>query len=215
MMYTSVKYPRTAHMPLSPSYTMDDERMIDFSYFEQGGENVVITEKMDGENTTLYSTHWHARGLGIPRHHPSRDWLTSFWASKKEFIPEGWRICGENLYAKHSIAYHNLHSYFQGFSVWDKDNRALDWKATVDFFDRAGILTVPVLYVGPFSYEVLTTIVNALELSAQEGIVMRPVGPIPYDQFGSRVAKWVRPDHVKVETKHWFHAKVVKNHLAG
>lgn len=35
---------------------------------------VVITEKMDGENTTLYRDGLHARSLDS-RHHPSRNWV--------------------------------------------------------------------------------------------------------------------------------------------
>ncbi len=212
MMHTSTKYPRTPHMPLSPSYTMDDEHMIDFKYFEDSGENVVVTEKMDGENTTLYSTHWHARGVGYPRSHPSRDWMSAYWANVAASIPGGWRVCGENLYAKHSIHYQNLPAYFLVFNVWNAQNEALSWNATVDFCEKAGMMHVPVLYQGPFHFETLTTLLNMLDLSIQEGIVIRPSGAIPYDEFGRRVAKWVRPNHIQSE-KHWFQSKVIKNGL--
>ncbi|MGY5343347.1 RNA ligase family protein [Paenibacillus glucanolyticus] len=33
-------------------------------------------------------------------------------------IPEGYRICAENVYAKHSLLYSALPSYFLLFSVW-------------------------------------------------------------------------------------------------
>lgn len=47
------KYPRTPHLPWSPGATKDDVRCINTEIFT--GKRVVITEKMDGENTTLYS----------------------------------------------------------------------------------------------------------------------------------------------------------------
>jgi len=45
---------------------MPDNRLI--------GREVVVTEKMDGENTTMYCDNIHARSID-GRHHPSRDWV--------------------------------------------------------------------------------------------------------------------------------------------
>lgn len=206
----SIKYPRTPHLPFSPSYSHDDEHMCSIENFV--GENIIVTEKMDGENTTLYGNHWHARSLNSKRKHESRDWLANFWAGKKGKIPEGFRICGENLYAKHTIHYTNLPSYFLGFSVWEEDNLALSWKNTVDFLNEVGILPVPVLYEGAFSWEALTTIANRMT-PRQEGFVVRLAMPFHYNDFGRSVAKWVRMDHVQPNNKHWFSSEVTKNGL--
>ena len=51
-----IKYPKTLHLPWSQGVNSDDRVMKDLSGFE--GHPVVITEKMEGENTTM------ARGLG-------------------------------------------------------------------------------------------------------------------------------------------------------
>ena len=48
-----VKYPRTYHLPWSEGRTDDDKVLSDDSQFI--GKYVVVTEKMDGENTTIYS----------------------------------------------------------------------------------------------------------------------------------------------------------------
>ena len=65
-----VKYPRTAHLPWSPGATADDIYQGKLSSFE--GKYVVVTEKMDGENTTLYRDYMHARSVDS-RFHPSRN----------------------------------------------------------------------------------------------------------------------------------------------
>ncbi|MGC5412734.1 RNA ligase family protein, partial [Streptomyces sp. DT225] len=54
-------YPRTPHLPWSPGATSDDVRMTDLAAL--AGTEVVVTEKLDGENTTLYADGLHARSL--------------------------------------------------------------------------------------------------------------------------------------------------------
>src|SRR3972149_10844087 len=96
------KYPRTRHLPWSPGKSRDDLVMLDDLLFV--GQRVIVTEKMDGENTTLYRDTLHARSLDS-RDHISRHWLKNYWSGLRYAIPENMRICGEYLYAKHSIKY--------------------------------------------------------------------------------------------------------------
>ena len=101
------KYPRSPHLPWSEGGTSDDAYLFDTDHF--AGKEVVITEKMDGENTSMYRDGIHARSID-GRHHPSRDWVKALHGKICLEIPEGWRLCGENLYARHSIAYEELES---------------------------------------------------------------------------------------------------------
>jgi hypothetical protein len=118
---TPVKYPRTFHLPWSQGATDDDKVLSSVKHFE--GKEVVISEKKDGENTTIYSDGYcHARSLDSA-HHPSRSWVKSLASSLVGSIPEGWRICGENLYARHSISYEALPSYFMVFGIYDAAKR--------------------------------------------------------------------------------------------
>jgi len=110
------KYPRTPHLPWSKKVTNDDIHQQNCQQFIN--QEVVVTEKMDGENTSMYRNDIHARSLD-GRHHVSRDWVKSWHATIANDIPEQWRLCGENLYAQHSIIYDHLESYFYLFSVWD------------------------------------------------------------------------------------------------
>ena len=107
-----IKYPRTYHLPWSENITDDDRIIKSLDKFKEG--RIIITEKMDGENTTMYCDYIHARSVD-GRHHPSRNYVKQFRSSISHEIPEGWRVCGENLYAVHSIRYEDLSHYFQGF----------------------------------------------------------------------------------------------------
>jgi hypothetical protein len=110
------KFPRTPHFEWSPGYSGDDIRLADISNFEKMRE-VVVSEKMDGECTTCYSDGYlHARSMDGTSH-LSRNWVKSFMASRYQDIPNGWRLCGENVYGIHSIEYEELSTFFFLFSV--------------------------------------------------------------------------------------------------
>ncbi|MFH9348014.1 RNA ligase family protein [Kitasatospora sp. NPDC017646] len=200
-----VHYPRTPHLPWSPGAAADDVRTGDLSGL--AGAEVVVTEKLDGENTTLYADGLHARSLDSA-HHPSRAWVKGLQSRVGPRIPAGWRVCGENLFARHSIPYADLDSWFHGFSVWTDRDRCLDWDDTVRFLRRLGIPTPRVLWRGRYDERALRAL--RLDLDRQEGYVVRTVRGFPRAEFGDRVAKWVRPQHVRTDT-HWMHAAVVEN----
>jgi hypothetical protein len=63
-----LKYPRTPHLPWSPGIGDDDRILDDLSSLQ--GEPVIITVKMDGENTTLARDYIHARSTdsGHPKY---------------------------------------------------------------------------------------------------------------------------------------------------
>ena len=167
---------------------------------------------MDGENTTLYRDGFHARSVD-GRQHPSRSWLAGFHASLAHNIPPGWRICGENVYARHAIGYRQLPSYFLGFSVWDEHNRSLSWDRAVEVLEGLGIQAVPVLHRGRFDVAALGRIARGLDTKRQEGFVVRLADAFGFDDFDRAVAKWVRKGHVQT-TQHWMQSEIVPNRLA-
>ena len=115
-----IKYSRTPHLPFSQSITSDDKKLISVDHFI--GKEIIMSEKRDGENSSLYRDYNHARSLDSSDH-ISQHWLKGL--SIRYDIPEDCRICGENLYAKHSIHYTNLESYFEVFSIWNEKNDCL------------------------------------------------------------------------------------------
>ena len=203
-----VKAPRTYHLPWSPGRSDDDKVLASLDALR--GQRVVATVKMDGENTSLYADGYlHARSID-GRNHPSRAWVKRFWAARAADLPEGWRVCGENLFARHSIGYDALPSYFLGFGLWNERNHCLPWDETLEWFALLGVTPVPVLYDGPFDESAL----RALRVpDGQEGFVVRVAGAIPYARFRSHVGKFVRANHVQTD-QHWMDGPVVPNGLA-
>jgi len=209
---TMYKYPRTPHLPWSPGLTKDDRVLDSADHFN--GIHVVVTLKMDGENTTMYRDHIHARSMDSIDH-PSRHWVKGLHHRIHYLIPEGWRICGENLYAKHSIHYTDLPSYFLVFSVWNEKNECLSWDETESFCKDIGLELVRELYYGTWIPEMQEAMDKRMNLSyfrEDEGYVIRSSGKFHYDDFESNVAKYVRENHVQTD-RHWMHSKIIKNEL--
>ncbi len=199
------KYPRTPHLPWSPGKSNDDRVLSDTNHFNN--KELVASIKLDGENTSIYSTHIHARSTDS-KDHGSRHWVKAFSHSIKHLIPDGWRICGENLYAKHSIYYEDLCSYFIGFSVWDEINVCLDWHTTIEFFKELKITPVTVFSTG--SLEEINKIFNESFKDKQEGYVVRLADEFKYSDFEKSVAKYVRSNHVQTN-KHWMYEEIIPN----
>jgi hypothetical protein len=202
------KYPRTYHFSFSPGKTSDDKVIKDNKIFDE--KEVIITEKMDGENTTLYDDAFHARSLDS-KGGAHRSWLASFRSSICNDIPSDIRICGENLFAKHSISYDSLKSYFYGFSVYNGDT-CLSWKDTVEYFDLLGIQSVPVIYQGIWDLKNFQELIIKTDFSKVEGYVVRLASSFSISDFDKSVAKYVRANHVTT-SDHWLKQAIVKNGL--
>lgn len=223
------KYPRTMNFPWSESNSSDDVWWKDARFLE--GQEVVMTEKMDGECTTIYPDgHVHARSVDTDRH-PSRSWVKQLAAKVCYEMPVGWRLCGENLYAYHSIFYTDLPSYFLVFGIYDGDNRCLPWSEVEEICALLDLHTVPVIYKGPWdevkvrslwagkgAYPTFeSSVLNPkfpedFRPCEAEGYVVRLAGGFPYERFATSCAKYVRANHVKTD-QHWMERPVVPNLL--
>lgn len=201
------KYPRTPHLPWSENRSDDDLFLQNTKHFE--GKEVVITEKLDGENTTMYTDYMHARSMNY-RPHISRDLVKQLHAGIAHTIPEGWRICGENVYAKHSIAYANLESYFYLFSIWDDRNVCLDWQQTVEWAQLFNLKTPREFYRGLWNEKGIAKL--PVDTECCEGYVVRTMSSFSYEAFDRHVAKWVRKDHLTTDSQ-WMDQEVVSNRL--
>lgn len=211
-----IKYPRTFHLPWSLTASSDDKRHSGDEVVAMfAGHEVVVTEKMDGENFTIYSDGYcHARSLDSA-HHKSRSWVKALAAQISHAIPEGWRICGENLYAIHSIEYDRLSSYFLVFAIYDENNTCLSWDDTVVWASLLGLHTVPVLYRGEWSEDIVKDSWNGQGTfgALSEGYVVRVSGSFCYKDFSRSCGKFVRANHVQTD-RHWMNSALLPNKLA-
>ena len=219
----SIKYPRTFHLPWSDTIGPDGDHVLrDVSVFV--GQEVVVTEKLDGENTTIYCDHQHARSLDSG-HHVSRGWVKNLGARLGPHIPPDIRINGENMFALHSIAYDALPSYFLVFAVWRADE-LLSWDETIEVCakierESGEILPLaPVLYRGVWNETVIRALYDAQRPPASafgptsEGTVVRLARALKRDEWERSIAKYVRPRHVQ-SGPHWMLKPVEKNGLAA
>lgn len=204
------KYPRTFHLLFSPGTTSDDRFVESHEHFV--GKEVVVTEKMDGENTTIYPGFFHARSTSSLMH-PSRTFVGALHGQVGHNIPDGFRICGENVYAKHSIAYTSLESYFLAFSVWCGET-CLSWDDTIEWCNLIEVPMVPTLYRGVWDEELIKTLyIPDRQPDAMEGYVVRLASAFKYDEFANSVSKFVRAKHVQT-SEHWMNETLVPNKLA-
>lgn len=231
-----VKYPRTPHLPFSPGFSEDDRVLPNMDHFV--GKRVIVTLKMDGENTTCYEKYLHARsinsGTDLTRH-----WMVNFHQRFNYLIPEGWRVCGENLYAKHTIKYTGLKTYFYVFSIWDDKDMCLSWDDTIfwammfensmqtdgmltgptKLLDRSQLImpVVPVLYDGIWDEEKIKNLYRPeIDGNQMEGFVVRTADSFHYSQFRRNVAKYVDGkfrEHLNNSHGHWRHSALEKNVL--
>lgn len=207
-----IKYPRTPHLPWSEGATNDDKVLDNIEHFN--GKRVVVSLKMDGENTSIYNDHIHARSLDS-KDHESRHYIKALHARIKYGIPNDVRICGENLFARHSIPYKNLPDYFLVFSLWEQ-NTCLSWDETCSIIELFDIKLVPVFISGVFGKDITKESIHKEFLGkygGHEGYVIRSYDGFEFEQFGNNVAKYVRKNHVQTED-HWMFKKAIPNKLS-
>ena len=212
-----VKYPRTWHLPWSASVVPGKDRVLTAEQVATrfNGYEVVVTEKLDGENTTMYNDYVHARSADSGNH-PGTSWAKNYHAQIGWQLPESWRVCGENLFAKHSIHYNGLASFFVVFAIFDEAGTCLSWDDTVMIAGELGMTMPPVLYRGPYDEAAVKqcyTGKSRYGTSVQEGYVMRKTEALRVGFYQTSIAKYVRPGHVQT-THHWAREALVRNTLA-
>lgn len=206
-----MKYPRTFHLPFSPGAGSDDK--ITPSVDPILGQEVVITEKLDGSNCCLTKDQVFARTHATPARHPSFNWVKQVHAGIAHLIEEDELIFGENCFAIHSIEYHGLPSYFFAFGIF-KNGYWLSWEEVKKRANELGLITVPEL--GFFNFKTSKELQKAIEGvysqpsvfgGDREGVVVRAITGFKEEDFETSVMKMVRKDHVQTED-HWMHQQI-------
>jgi hypothetical protein len=157
-----------------------------------------------------------------------------------ENLPEHLQVFGENMYACHSIHYgcdgcHDernqgppVSDVFLVFGVYDtRYDLWLSWPETERVADEIGFPTVPVSWKLPnddpttaidsysnekhFIDDVLAGAEKAVD-RGHEGIIVRSKYPFHWSQFGEKVGKFVRCNHVQTDD-HWSHQRTTRNEM--
>jgi hypothetical protein len=209
----NVKYPKTLHLPWSLGLSGDDKLIHSLDVLSSN--EIVVTEKLDGECTGMDRMKCHARSLDS-KDHPSRHRVKSLHATIKHEIPDNFKIFGENVYAKHSIHYRFLTTYFYVFGIYMEDI-CLSWDDTVEFASVLGLKTTPVLYRGPWDIEKIKSCWSGRsyfsqgdDFDPQEGYVIRVTSAFPFVKHSEYTAKFVRKGHIQTD-EHWLNQPVVPN----
>jgi hypothetical protein len=214
------KYGRTYHFPFSPGTTSDDKIQSDWESILE--HELVLTEKLDGENTCLKTDGVYARSHVGPTQNP---WARNMWPIWERLGHElgTLEVFGENLYGVHSIEYEHLEHYFYVFAIRD-EGRWLSWEEVSFYAELMDLAVVPVLGRGRYSEAALRQIIDEqMEKGSSfggecEGLVVRTVAGFEADQFRHHVLKYVRANHVKTDehwTRNWRRAKLWYELLDG
>lgn len=198
------KYHRTFHFPWSHIHG-DDKAFGDLSVFE--GKEIVVLEKLDGENTTIYSDGYlHARSLDSA-HNMTRDWVKRLASIIQFDIPEGLRFVFENVAYFHSIHYRDLQGFAYLLSIWDENNNRLPYDEMMEYADLLDLPTPKLLYRGTFDEAILRKIANEMDLEKSEGYVVTVTDTVKEKNIQNSIAKFVRNEHCQPNkdgvVEHW------------
>jgi len=215
----SRKYNRTYHLPFSEGVTSDDKICHDWEGVLE--QPMVVSEKLDGENTCLKTRGVFARSHVSPTKNP---WARNMWAIWERLKGDlgNLEVFGENLYGIHSIEYDCLLYHFYVFAIREEE-RWLSWEEVLFYAELFELPTVPVLENCQMDEAKLRSLIDKrMEAGSVfggdcEGVVLRNATAFENKDFKHNVLKYVRANHVKTDehwTRHWKRALLwfEKNH---
>ena len=203
----NVRYPRTPYWPWSPAIGRGDDVHANPDRFV--GEDVVVTEKLDGGNTLLHAGKVYARSVSAPS---GGKWMAMV---KKH---HAWKVnepdvylYGEDIYGVHSVTYAPVaeRETFYAFALRDGAGAFAAFDEVEAYAKQREIPVVPVLFRGRLrSVAEISAFMKQAhgEPSAlgseREGVVMRLARGFPAAEFQDNVCKSVRAGHVQTD-EHW------------
>jgi hypothetical protein len=154
------KYPRTRHLQgsrLQPG----DEDLAQVPFGEIRGRWIVVEEKLDGANAGLrfdergqlyLQSRGHFLTGGVREKHFDlfKQWAGAHSWCLHERLGDRYALCGEWLYAKHTVFYDALPHYLLEFDVLDlQSGEFLSTPRRRELLVGTPLASVPVLYEGP------------------------------------------------------------------
>lgn len=143
-MNPSRKYCRSLHAQISLGTTSDDRFMPNgyVSTFAKMND-LILTEKLDGQNNCFNKFGLFARSHTAPTTHPWDKPLLERWKLLKDELGD-LEVFGESMYGIHSIEYNKLESFFYVFAIREGDYW-LSWDEVKWYAAMLDFPTVPEL----------------------------------------------------------------------
>ena len=207
----NAKYPGTPYWPWSPATGRAED--VHPAPCRFVGEDVVVTEKLDGGNTLLHAGKVYARSVSAPSEGKWMAMVKKHHAWKVN-EPDVW-LYGEDLYGVHSIEYEPVaeHETFYAFALRHGDGAFAPFAEVEEYAKHREIPVVPVLFRGRFrSVAGIRAFMEQVHGEPsmlggeREGVVMRLARGFAAEEFQDNVCKSVRPGHVQSDehwTRHW------------
>lgn len=208
------KYLRTYHLPFSPEVNGDDKIMDSNILDKFQGEEIVITEKIDGGNSCLKpNVGVFARTHALPTDCETFNYIKNIhYFSKLHLLNPHYWYFGENTFAIHSIVYTNLTDSFYLFNIYDTQTKMwLSHDDVVKEAQRCNFKLVPIIYRGTMLPLKELEVYLAKELKKEsllggqrEGFVLRMAKSFSDNNKSEFdcVVKYVRKGHVQSD-EHW------------
>ena len=202
-----IKYPKTLYWPYSPAPGRNERVHPNPRRFV--GEQVVVTEKLDGSNTLLHLGRVYARAASTPCYDKWMAMVKKHHAWKVQ-EPDCF-LFGEDIYGVHSISYDPIreHRTFYAFALQSGDGGFRSFAEVEEYTSRREIPMVPVLFKGIFNTigEARAFVARAHNETSllggdREGVVLRLARGFPASEFQNNVCKSVRRSHVQ-SSEHW------------
>lgn len=228
-----MKFPRTHHLYNLGSASRDDLILTPNEQKEFLNREIVIEEKIDGANFGIsidpetYKIMFQNRS-----HYVSSAYSTQFkkldnWENEnredlfKIIIPGRYILFGEWLFARHSIYYSKLPSFFVAFDIFDKQvGKFLSRKKLEELLSETKIPLIN--KIAQKSYKKMEEIVSLVKTKSQyyDGLIEGVYVRICDGDFTVKRAKIVRSDflcgnqELTGKFKHWSTMDLVENEIA-
>jgi len=218
------KFPSTPHLATLPGVVIRDDKVLSESGRDEFLQHdLVFEEKVDGANLGISfdsEGNIRAQNRGSYLHLPGSgqwkkldQWLMLRTDSLFEYLSDRYILFGEWCYAQHSIFYDRLFDWFLGFDLYDKQvGKFLSADRRDELLRKMGIVQVPVIVRGRFTYPELKKLLSESKLTNQpaEGLYLR----FDKDDWLVQRAKLVRPEFIQSVEQHWSHTAVKPNQLS-
>lgn len=156
-----IKYPRTPHLQGS-RLQAGDEDLSQRPFSDIAGRHLVLEEKVDGANSAISFSpdgelrlqsrgHFLMGGYREKHYDLMKQWAAVHRDRFFEVLGTRYIMYGEWMYAKHSIYYDRLPSYFLEFDILDRETgRYLDTHSRHELIKDLPVCSVSVLAEGVF-----------------------------------------------------------------